>query len=117
MLEDLKPELKDQFYIMFHHDKFKYVNFFYKIPEPKRMEYTFFYNQMMSEEDFKFVTSKTYIDYCMYDLSVDKFEWIRKHTDDRDYFTFYEYYMILQPVIETIINANDLLNEFPEYTI
>jgi len=64
------------------------------------------------------IQEKKWVEHYMKDISPDKFKnHIVKYTDDLDYFTFYTYFEILQPAIKTIVNGNDLYNQYPEYLI
>lgn len=108
-------------YDLFSEEKTKPVCFFYKLPKHIRDEYTPLYKEMLSDADYMWIQEKQekyYMDFYMKDISPIKFHnYIVKYLDDVDYFTFYEYYEILQPTIETIINGNDLYEKYPEYLI
>ncbi len=94
------------------------VCFFYRLPEMIRIGFELIYGDIFSDEDLQFIYRfKNRGDKFMKNISPEKFQWIIKHTDDVDYFSFYEYFEILQPTIETIINGNDLYNQYPEYLI
>lgn len=56
-------------------------------------------------------------DNLMKEISPEKFEWIKKHTDDETFFSFYHYYEILQPIIENLIDVEHLYDKYPEYII
>lgn len=103
--------------ILFSEERTIPVAFFYKLPKHIRLEYEEWYRIMLSDVDLMWIQEKNWVDHYMKDISPDKFEWIKKYTDDVDYFTFYDYYEILQPTIETIINGNDLYKKYPEYLI
>jgi hypothetical protein len=102
---------------LFTEEKTKPVCFFYRLPENIRKEYTQLYKVMFNDSDLMWIQEKKWIEHYMKDISPDKFQWITKYADDVDYFTFYDYFELLQPAIETIINGNDLYNQFPEYLI
>jgi hypothetical protein len=103
---------------LFTLEKTKPVCFFYKLPEQIKKDYQQFYKEMLNDVDLMWIQEKHWVDHYMIDISPDKFNnYIMKYTDDVDYFTFYEYFEILQPTIETIINANNLYEEYPEYLI
>ena len=103
---------------LFTLEKTKPVCFFYKLPEQIKKDYERLYKEMLNDTDLMWIQEKQWVDHYMFDISPDKFNnYIVKYVDDVDYFTFYEYFEILQPAIETIINANNLYEEYPEYLI
>ena len=103
---------------LFTNEKCKPVNFFYRLPKDIREEYKkFWYKEMLSDKDLMWVQEKHWVEHYMVGMSEEKFDWIKKYTDDQDYFTFYEYFEILQPTIETIVNGCNLYEEYPEYLI
>jgi hypothetical protein len=103
--------------ILFLEEKTKPVCFFYKLPQNIRDKYTVWYREMFSDSDLMWIQEKKWIEPYMHDISPERFEWITKYADDVDYFTFYDYFELLQPAIETIINGNDLYEKYPEYLI
>ena len=104
---------------LFTLEKCRPVNFFYRLPFDIRKKYIdFWYKEMLSDEVLMWVQEKHWIEHYMYDISPEKFrEKIIKYSDDVDYFTFYEYFDLLQPTIETIVNGCELYDEYPEYLI
>ena len=53
----------------------------------------------------------------MENMNVEKFMWIQNYTDDLTYYSFYEYYEIMQPIIETIVDGDNLYTLYPEYLL
>ena len=94
------------------------VGFFYKLPEKIRQEF---------DDDIKNFLIKKYmnwiehhnniIKYYMKDISPEQFIYIRNIAPDFEYFIFYEAFIILQPVIEFIVEKNDLYKIYPEYLL
>lgn len=105
--------------ILFTLEKTMPVCFFYRLPEMVRVKYELEYDIILSDEDLQWIyTVKNNMDKYMYNICPDKFRnYIIKYADDCDYFNFYEYFEILQPTIETIINGYNLYDEYPEYLI
>ena len=105
--------------ILFTLEKTMPVCFFYRLPEMVRVKYELEYDIILSDEDLQWIyTVKNNMDKYMYNICPDKFRnHIIKYADDCDYFNFYEYFEILQPTIETIINGYNLYDEYPEYLI
>lgn len=104
---------------LFTLEKTSPVCFFYRLPEMVRTQYEIEYGLMLSDSDLQWIYRvKNNMDKYMKDICVDKFRnQILKYADDCDYFNFYEYFEILQPTIETIINGYNLYEEYPEYLI
>lgn len=105
-------------FLKFTSEDAKYVCFFYRLPDHIRNEYQAWYEEMSPTDDLDFV--KQYAkeaDYLMTGLNERKHKYITNRTDDFTYFMFMKYYAILQPTIETIINGNNLYEEYPEYLI
>ena len=93
---------------LFSDKKTKPVRFFYKLPRHIRDEYTVLYPNIFSPDDAQKVRSWSSMDAYMYNISFEKFKMIKSHSADTDYFTFYAYYELLQPVIETIKSESSL---------
>lgn len=97
--------------------KTKCVSFFFKLPATIRTKYTPLIKEILPIEEYEFVTHNTYCLELIRGISMNKYKWIITHTDDNTYYTFLRYYAILQPTIETIVNANELYEKYPEYLI
>lgn len=94
------------------------VNFFFRMQASHREEYMPLFEVILPKKDMMFVNSKWNSCFDLIrNISPTKFKWIIGHTDDSTYFNFLEFYNILQPTVETIINANSLFEKYPEYLI
>ena len=102
---------------LFSLEKTQYVRFFYKLPEKVRTQYYIFYDQMMSDTDYEWICAHKWLDKYMENMTVEKFIWIQTYTDDMTYYSFYEYYEIMQPIIETIVDGDNLYTLYPEYLL
>ena len=101
----------------FYYQKTKCVSFFFKLPYNIRIQYTPFFKEILPPDEYEFITHNAYCLDLIKNISMEKYKWIIDHTDDNTYYSFLRYYVILQPAIEIIVNANDLYGKYPEYLI
>ena len=105
-------------HVFFEEEKTKVVHFFYKLPTKIKDQYLDVIKEILPERDYLFLIHQARV--CtdlLKNITPEKYRWIVEHTDDATYYTFCHYYEILQPTLETIINANNLYDEYPEYLI
>lgn len=106
------------FHELFDFDNTYPVNFFYRLPTGIRLEYENLYPVILPVNDMTIL--EHHLVCCvefLKGITPEKYKWIVETTDDDTYYKFYEVYHIVQPTIETIINANDLYDMYPEYCI
>lgn len=102
----------------FAEEETRSVYFFYNIPTKYRSTYEKLYEGYLSYEDLKWIqNNKDVGDYYMTGITPYRFEFLRTTINDVDFHIFYEYYLLLQPVIKKIIKSSNLYEKYPEYII
>ena len=106
------------FHELFGYDNTVPVNFFYRLPEHVRKSYEELYALILPNEDrLCLLRNLTWCHEMLRGITPEKYKLIVATSGDETYYSFYQVYQILQPTIETIINANNLYDEFPECLI